>query len=179
MGLVPEPLLVAFVAGFEGLWLIEGISAPVGEPLPPAARLAVIEGADAEHPRSAHAGRTGEPRWVLRGVVAGQGEDARADQLPLGRAEARCAALLAVRMAPGWWERAEEDRRALSANVEHGPTVSRRILRARDRDEPFDVLTWFEFPPDRQPEVDEITARLRDSEEWSYVEREVDIRLIR
>ena len=170
MGPVPEPLLVAFVAGSEGLWLIEGMSAPVGEPLPPAARLAVVEGAEAE---------IAEGRWVLRGVVAGQGEDARADQLPLGRPEARCAALVAVRMAPAWWERAEEDRRALSANIEHGPAVSRRIHRARDRDEPFDVLTWFEFPPDRQPEVDEIAARLRDSEEWSYVEREVDIRLIR
>ncbi len=167
---MPEPLLVAFVAGFEGLWLIEGMVAPVGEPLPPAARLSVVEGAAAE---------TAEGRWVLRGVVAGQGEDARADQLPLGRPEARCAALLAVRMAPAWWERAEEDRRALSANIQHGPTISRRIHRALDRDEPFDVLTWFEFAPDLQSELNDVVARLRDSEEWSYVEREVDIRVIR
>jgi hypothetical protein len=169
-GLVPEPLLVAFVAGSEGLWRIEGITAPVGESLAPAARLAVTEGPHAE---------TAEGRWVLRGVVAGQGEDARADQLPLGRPEARCAALLAVRMSPVWWERAEEDRRALSANIEHGPAISRRIHRARDRDEPFDVLTWFEFAPDQQGDVQEMVARLRDSGEWSYVEREVDIRLIR
>ena len=161
---------MAFVAGFEGLWLIEGMTAPRGEPLPPAARLSVVEGAAAE---------IAEGRWVLRGVVAGQGEDARADQLPLGRAEARCAALLAVRMSPAWWERAEEDRRALSANIEHGPAISRRIHRARDRDEPFDVLTWFEYAPDLQSEANEVVARLRDSEEWSYVEREVDIRVIR
>jgi len=161
---------VAFVAGFEGLWLIEGMTAPVGEPLPPAARLSVVEGAAAE---------IAEGRWVLRGVVAGQGEDARVDQLPLGRPDARCAALLAVRMSPAWWERAEEDRRALSANIEHGPTVSRRIHRARDRDEPFDVLTWFECPPDRHAELDGLVASLRDSGEWSYVAREVEIRLIR
>jgi hypothetical protein len=161
---------VAFVAGFEGLWLIEGMTAPVGEPLPPAARLSVVEGAAAE---------TADGRWVLRGVVAGQGEDARADQLPLGRAEARCAALLAVRMSPAWWERAEEDRRALSANIEHGPAISRRIHRARDRDEPFDVLTWFEFAPEVQSEANQVMARLRDSEEWTFVEREVDIRVIR
>jgi hypothetical protein len=163
---------VAFVAGFEGLWLIEGMTAPVGEPLPPAARLSVVEGAAAE---------TADGRWVLRGVVAGQGEDARADQLPLGRAEARCAALLAVRMSPAWWERAEEDRRALSANIEHGPAISRRIHRARDRDEdePFDVLTWFEFAPEVQSEANQVMARLRDSEEWTFVEREVDIHVIR
>ncbi len=165
-----EPALVAFVAGFEGLWLIEGMTAPVGEPLPPAARLSVVEGAAAE---------TAQGRWVLRGVVAGQGEDGRADQLPLGRPEARCAALVAVRMSPAWWERAEEDRRALSANIQHGPAISRRLLRARDRDEPFDVLTWFEFAPDLQAELNDVAARLRDSDEWSYVEREAEIRLIR
>lgn len=179
MGLVPEPLLVAFVAGFEGLWLIEGMTAPVGEPLAPAARLSVLEGTEAEALRSGHADRAANVRWVLRGVVAGQGEDARADQLPLGRAEARCAVLVAVRMSPAWWGRAEEDRRALSANIEHGPAISRRILRSRDRDEPFDVLTWFEFAPEVQSEANEVMARLRDSEEWSYVEREVDIRVIR
>ena len=167
---MPEPLFVAFVAGFEGLWLIEGMTAPAGEPLPPAARLSVVEGAAAE---------TAEGRWVLRGVVAGQGEDARADQLPLGRSDARCAALHAVRMAPAWWERAEEDRRALSANIEHGPAISRRIHRARDRDEAFDVLTWFEFAPDLQSELNDVVARLRDSEEWSYVERDVELRMIR
>ena len=161
---------MAFVAGFEGLWLIEGMTAPVGEPLPPAARLAVVDGAAVE---------IAEGRWVLRGVVAGQGEDARADQLPLGRSDARCAALLAVRMSPAWWERAEEDRRALSANIEHGPAISRRIHRARDRDEPFDVLTWFEFAPDLQSALNDVVARLRDSEEWSYVERDVELRMIR
>ncbi|HWC11967.1 MAG TPA: hypothetical protein VG455_12175 [Acidimicrobiales bacterium] len=165
-----EPLLVAFVAGFDGQWLVEGIRARAGEPLAPAARLAIVEGAAAE---------TAEGRWVLRGVVAGQGEDARADQLPLGRPEARCAVLVAVRMAPAWWQHAEDDRRALSANIEHGPTISRRIHRARNRDEPFDVLTWFEFAPDQQAEVDEMVARLREAEEWSYVERDVEVRLIR
>jgi hypothetical protein len=161
---------VAFVAGFEGLWLIEGMTAPVGEPLAPAARLSVVEGTSAA---------VAEGRGVLRGVVAGQGEDARADQLPLGRAEARCATLLAVRMSPTWWERAEEDRRALSANIEHGPAISRRIHRARSRDEPFDVLTWFEYAPEVQSEANQVMARLRDSEEWTFVEREVDIRVIR
>ena len=167
---MPEPPLVAFVAGFEGLWLIEGMTAARGEPLPPAARLSVVEGAGAE---------VAEGRWVLRGVVAGQGEDARPDQLPLGRSDARCAALVAVRMAPAWWERAEEDRRALSANIEHGPAISRRVHRARDREEPFDVLTWFEFAPDLQSALNDVVARLRDSEEWSYVERDVELRMIR
>ena len=87
---MPEPTLVAFVAGFEGLWLIEGMTAAVGEPLAPAARLSVVEGAAAE---------IAEGRWVLRGVVAGQGEDARADLLPLRRADARCAALAAARLS--------------------------------------------------------------------------------
>lgn len=170
MSVTSEPLPVAFVAGFDGRWMVEGISAPVGDPLPPAARLAVVEGADAE---------VADGRWVLRGVVSGQGEDARTDQLPLGRPEARCAVLLAVRMTPDWWERAEEDRRALSATIEHGPAISRRIHRALDRKEPFDVLTWFEFPPNQHAEVNDMLTGLRGSQEWPFVERAVQIHLIR
>ena len=150
--------------------MVEGVTAPVGDPLPPAARLAVVEGPEAER---------ADGRWVLRGVVSRQGEDARAEQLPLGRPDARCAVLLAIRMTPEWWERAEDDRRALSSTIEHGPAISRRIHRARNRDDPFDVLTWFEFPPDEQAEVSDLLTRLRESAEWPYVERAVEVRMIR
>jgi hypothetical protein len=44
---MPLPLQVAFVAGSSGIWRIERITAVAGESLPPAERLAVIEGPEA------------------------------------------------------------------------------------------------------------------------------------
>jgi hypothetical protein len=45
---MPLPLQVAFVAGSSGIWRIERITAVAGESLPPAERLAVIEGTEAQ-----------------------------------------------------------------------------------------------------------------------------------
>jgi hypothetical protein len=44
---------------------------------------------------------------------------------------------------------------------------------------PFDFLTWFEYPPAQEAAFNRLVAELRAIEEWKYVEREVDIRLVR
>ena len=46
-------------------------------------------------------------------------------------------------------------------------------------DEPFDFLTWFEFAPSETEAFDELVDALRGSPEWDYIDREVDIRLVR
>jgi hypothetical protein len=43
----------------------------------------------------------------------------------------------------------------------------------------FDFLTWFEFAREDAASFEELVRRLRATEEWSYVEREVDLRLTR
>jgi len=179
-----ETSIVAFVAGPEGLWRIDGIMAPKGETLPPAARLAVLEGDGAE-------GAAG--RWALRGMV-GPGVDADqddnealADHEPLGRPEARCAALIAVRKSPAWWAMSHDERRAvieershhIATGLEYLPAVARRLHHAHELSEPFDFLTWFEYSPSDQEAFDELVGRLRATEEWSFVEREVDVRVTR
>ena len=57
------------------------------------------------------------------------------------------------------------------------PAVARRLHHGRDLGEPFDFLTWFEFAPQDTAAFEELVGRLRATEEWSYVVREVDIRL--
>jgi len=44
--------------------------------------------------------------------------------------------------------------------------------------EPFDFLTWFEYAPADAEVFEELVGTLRETEEWTYVEREVDIRLV-
>ena len=45
--------------------------------------------------------------------------------------------------------------------------------------EPFDFLTWFEFEKKDTAEYNKLLARLHASEEWKYVECDVEIRLTR
>jgi hypothetical protein len=59
------------------------------------------------------------------------------------------------------------------------PRIARRLYQARELGEHFDFLTWFEFAPEHEPAFDELLAMLRSREEWSFVEREVEIRLRR
>jgi chlorite dismutase len=105
----------------------------------------------------------------------------------LGRPEAGRAALIPIRKSEAWWDLAQDDRRAIfeerSRHIETGlmylPAVARRLYHCRDLGEPFDFLTWFEYAPADAAGFEELVRKLRETEEWSYVQREVDIRLTR
>ena len=59
---MPPPLVVTFVAGNTGVWQVDRVSPVVGEALPMAARLAVLEGTGTVPPP--------ESAWALRGVTS-------------------------------------------------------------------------------------------------------------
>ena len=59
------------------------------------------------------------------------------------------------------------------------PAVARRLYHGRDLGEPFDFLTWFEYAPHDTDAFEALVAKLRETTEWAFVEREVDIRLVR
>lgn len=63
--------------------------------------------------------------------------------------------------------------------MEYLPAVARKLFHSRDLGEPFDFLTWFEFAADDAAAFEHMVGRLRATREWTYVEREVDIRLER
>jgi hypothetical protein len=178
------PLLVAFAAGASGRWQIDSIEAVAGEPLPAAARLSVMEGA------AANGGSDGI--WVLRGVTSNERYSTRdehnelaARQEPLDRASSTRAALIPIKKSEAWWELAQDERRQIfeetsrhvALGLEYLPAIARRLHHSRDLGEPFDFLTWFEFAPEDAAAFEVLVQRLRSTEEWNYVEREVDIRL--
>ena len=60
------------------------------------------------------------------------------------------------------------------------PAIARRLHHGHDLPgEPFDFLTWFEYAPADAAAFNDLLGALRASAEWRYVEREVDIRLVR
>ena len=180
------PLHVAFVAGSSGRWRIERITGVAGESLPPAKWLAVIEGPETQRPP--------EGDWVLRGTTSNERYTNRLEldalsvkQELLLRPQATCAALIPIRKTAAWWDLAQDERRAIfeeqsrhiGIRLEYLPAVARRLHHSRELGEPFDFLTWFEYAPEYADTFEELVHRLRSTVEWRYVEREVDIRLVR
>jgi len=175
----------AFTAREAGQWRIDSVTPIVGASLARAPALHIAEGDPVERPDGV---------WTLRGVTSNERYANRqeraalaASQQPLGRTGATRAVLIPIRKNEAWWELTQDARRELfeerSRHIAIGltalPAVARRLHHSRDLGEPFDFLTWFEFAPEHTQRFDGILQQLRESEEWSYIDREVEIRLSR
>jgi hypothetical protein len=57
--------------------------------------------------------------------------------------------------------------------------IARQLYHGRDLGEPFDFLAWFEYAPEHIALFEDLVGMLRATEEWTYVEREVDVRVVR
>ncbi len=178
----------SFVGGETGPWRVVRISTIIGEALADVRGLNIVDGAVTGLPDRA--------KWLLRGITSNERYVTRvekdqlvAKQPALGRAQATCAALIPIRKTASWWALAQDERRRIfeesSKHVATGlrylPAVARRLHHCRDlgENEPFDFLTWFEYAPSDSAAFDELVAELRASEEWGFIDREVDIRVVR
>jgi len=172
-----------FVGGKIGSWRAVRVDPVVGIPLARISRLEITE-----REAQPHAGD-----WVLKGVMSFERYATRAERSllearegSLGRPSATRAALIPVRKSAAWWDLPQDERRAIleershhiRTGLEYLPDVARRLYHSRELGEPFDFLTWFEYGPDHAAAFEELVGRLRSSEEWRYVEREVDVRLM-
>lgn len=183
-----NPRLFTFVGGKTGSWLVTDVKAVIGEPLAMVERLEIINGAGPAPPVGA--------KWVLRGVTSNERYTTRVEkdllvtkQVALGRPEASCGALIPIRKNAQWWSLTQDERRALfedhSRHVQMGlkylPAVARRLHHCRDlgEGEPFDFVTLFDYAPSDSAAFEELVAELRATDEWKFVEREVDLRMIR
>lgn len=157
----------------------------VGESLPLAQRLEILHD-NAPTPDGA--------AWMLGGTSS-NGRYVRRDELRmlverqegLGRSNATRAALIPIRKTAAWWDLTQEERRAIfeeqsrhiAIGMDYLPAIARSLFHCRDLRGPFDFLTWFEYAPEHSAAFEDLVDRLRGTAEWAFVEREVDIRLIR
>lgn len=181
-----SPLTTYFCAGAVGAWRVDRIEAVRGPGLPAAERIDIIDGAEAVARKDA--------RWVLCGVrshlrytTAEENVALSRLQPELGRQAASKAALIPIRKNGAWWALAQDERRAIFEENSHHirigldylPAVARRLYHCRDLGEGFDFLTWFEYAPEHAPAFDRLVNALRVTPEWSFVDREIDLRLTR
>lgn len=176
----------AFVAGNAGLWRILSMSTHRGAALAPASALDLVPAPD---PIATPSGT-----WALYGLMSNVRYATRPEltalkaiQQSLGRPSATRAALIPLKKSQAWWDLAQDERRAIfeetshhnAIGLEYLPAVARQLFHSRDIGEPFDFLTWFEYAPEHETAFDGLVARLRATAEWTYVERDIDIRLER
>ena len=188
MTLVP-PRLFRFEGGDSGAWRVVDARPIAGAPLPPVTHVSVAAGASSPTLPATAA-------WTLRGITSNERyvvRDEKAElvarQEALGRPAARAAALIPIRKTAAWWALTQDARREIFEAQSHHiglgmkvlPAVARRLHHCRDlaTDQPFDFVTWFEYAPDDVGAFDDLLAALRASPEWTYVDREVDLRLLR
>ncbi len=182
-------MFTTFRGGQSGAWRVTQLLPVKGEPLARTPALSVVSS-----PAIALPLLPSQTSWRLAGVVShlryverAEKEQLAAVQAGLGRREAICAALIPIRKTAAWWELTQEERRQIfedkshhiASSLKYLPAIARQLYHCRDLGEPFDFLTWFEYAPEHAEMFEELVAMLRTTEEWTYVEREVDVRVMR
>jgi len=184
--LKPNNRIISIAGGHTGGWEVLRAEAVTGDGLPEVRFL------DFGPPRSEQS----EACWRLLGAIGSarylhrdERQSLVAVQPVLGRSEASMAAFIAIRKTEPWWALAQDERREIferrSKHIEissrYLPAIARGLFHCRDLtvDQGFDFLAWFEFAPEHAPDFDDLLASLRATEEWKYVDREIEFSLVR
>jgi len=182
----PAEVVLNYVGSSTGSWRVNSMTTHSGSPLRSVTHVEIVKG------------MIGRPSigssWVLRGVVKNTRFVTREERpvlearyLKQGPVESTCAALIPIRKSAAWWNLEQDERqeiiearsRQLGTGMRFLPAIARRFLYGRDLGEPFDMVTWFEYSSRDQSIFDDLAGALRSSMEWQYIEREVDIRLVK
>jgi hypothetical protein len=69
----------------------------------------------------------------------------------------------------------------IAIGLRYLPAIARKLLHCRDMgtEEPFDLLGFLDFAPDDEAALDDMLGELRATPEWSFMDREIDVRLSR
>lgn len=182
-------MFTTFRGGNTGTWRVISIAPVAGEPLHPVPALSITHSGTISLPL-----QPSQTAWRLAGVASHVRYVERAEKISLtkvqaglGRPEATRGALIPIRKKAAWWDMTQNERRRIfedksrhiADSLKYLPAIARQLYHARDLGEPFDFLTWFEYAPEHADAFEELVAGLRETEEWSYVEREVDVRVAR
>jgi len=182
-------MFTTFRGGQSGGWQVTSLLAVKGEALAPVRSLSIVNATAIALPLlpSQTSWRLAGAASHLRYVERTEKTELTEVQAGLGRAEASCAALIPIKKSSAWWELTQEERRDIfegksrhiAGSLKYLPAIARQLYHCRDLGGPFDFLTWFEFAPEHAPDFEELVTTLRATEERTYVDREVDVRVVR
>lgn len=173
-----------FIGDITGEWEVTSMATIKGNPIHPVTHLTKVPCNELIQSESGI--------WTLKGIVSNLRYTEKEDkdklaavQQDLGRSTSTLAALIPIRKSESWWNLAQDERRKIMESksqhthigMKYLPAIARKLFHSRDIGEPFDFLTWFEYAPADADAFDELLDSLRKTEEWTYVNREIDIRM--
>ena len=177
--------LFNFLGGDNGTWKVINMNTVSGESLDIVSYIDILQSDSVKENNAV---------WTLTGFTSNvryaekvEREKLNSVQAGLGRSEATCAALIPIRKNEIWWTMAQDERRKIFETTSHHteiglkylPAIARKLYHCRDIGQPFDFLTWFEYAPENSNAFEDLVVSLRKNEEWQYVDREIDIRLVK
>lgn len=176
--------LYNYVGGVSGAWEVTSLVARRGDSLAAVSHVDIVNGPLRRTPVGTV--------WLMSGLVRNTRYVSREEVLPPGaprpvEQSPTCAALIPIRRSPEWWQLGQAARRELLQSQSRRTPVGFRFLSAilrtwqhrLDLSEQFDCVTWFEYEPRDSAAFEDLLADWRASEEWKYIDRECDIRLVR
>lgn len=173
-----------FIGDHSGEWEVTSMTAVKGNPIELVTHITKVPQNDLVQ------SETGI--WSLKGVISNlrytEKEDKdklNAVQPDLGRSASTLAAFIPIRKSEAWWNLAQDERRKIMEDksrhthtgMKYLPAIARKLFHSRDLGGVFDFLTWFEYAPADADAFEDLLDALRKTEEWNYVNREIDIRL--
>ncbi|CAD0001819.1 chlorite dismutase family protein [Flavobacterium chungangense] len=173
-----------FVGDNSGEWQVTSMTAYKGNPIESVSHLTKVPLGDLS--------QSEKGIWSFKGIISNlrYTEKEEKDKLTsiqedLGRKNATLAAFIPIRKSETWWNLAQDERRKImeskskhtQSGMKYLPAIARKLFHSRDIGEAFDFLTWFEYAPADAEAFEELLDTLRKTEEWTYVNREIDIRL--
>lgn len=179
--------IVSFVGGHTGEWKVAEIVPVIGSTLATPNYLSI-------HKEDLSLETEQASDWVLKGFASNLRYTTREEKnildvnpSVLGKIENQFAVMIPIKKKETWWAMTQDERRKIleenSRHIEIGSkyltSINRQLYHSRDLGEVFDFITWFEFSEENKSKFDELLAALRKTEEWSYVEREVEVRLMK
>ncbi len=182
--IISNSKIISFVASDHGSWNIMSMKTISGNALPLANRINVV--------REPFNGEPHGFQWVQQGFISNLRYTTRdektsldAGSKPLGEPGHHAAAFIPIKKSDTWWTLTQDERRKvfeedsqhIARSMKYLPFISRQLHHSRDLGGEFDFLTWFEFSSDHMAEFDELCYTLRNTREWEFVVREVEIKL--
>ncbi|WP_197417192.1 MULTISPECIES: chlorite dismutase family protein [unclassified Sphingomonas] len=168
------PMRRQFYGSDDGAWRVSRQVAIVGSDVDRVSHIA-------QHPPAAWT-------WMLAGTTSNLRYTTREERSALAApfagqepAPSDRAVLIPIRKSAAWWALAQDERLAIyrrgrhtPIGLDHLPRVRRTLFHCRELGGPFDFLTWFEFDQGYDAGFQALLDALRASEEWAFVEREVE-----
>lgn len=173
-----------FIGDNYGEWKVTSMTALKGNPIESVSHLTKVPQSDLIQ------SETGI--WSFKGVISNlrytekeEKDKLIAVQEDLGRKNSTLAAFIPIQKSEAWWNLAQDERRKImesksqhtQTGMKYLPAIARKLFHSRDIGGEFDFLTWFEYAPAYADAFEELLDSLRKTEEWTYVNREIDIRL--